>query len=146
MSKTLNQFMETYEKKTGDKFVRNARYEFFYIADKGFCEIGTTDKMVILNQVCGDGRFWKKFAEEIAKQAGFKAVGTWCVRKAIKAWIRLFGFKIVETEDLPNGLKRYHGVDEQGRKGLMSPAFVDNKHKGYFVTWQAGRCEDENNF
>ena len=48
MSNGLEKFIKTYEKKTGDKFVRDARYEFFYIADKGFCEIGTTDKMVIL--------------------------------------------------------------------------------------------------
>ena len=123
MSRTLEEWIKFYEEKTKEKFVRDKSYELFYLPDKGFCEIFVSGKMVVIKQLAGDGRFWKKFAEKIARRMDKKVCGSWFIRKELFAYIKLFGFKITETEKLPDGSKRYHGVDNLGRKGLMSPAF-----------------------
>ena len=137
MNKTLEEWIKFYETKTKEKFVRDENYELFYLPDKGFCEIAVSDKMVVIKQLAGDGRFWKKFAEEIARKMNKKVCGSWCVRKAVRAWIRFFGFRIESVEELPDGCKRYHCKDSQDKRGLMSPAYDNNdKHKAYFVTWE----------
>ena len=137
-TKTLPEWIELYNRKTPEPFKRDERFRLFFLPDKGFCEIGNTEKMIVINQLSGDGRFWKKFAEELARENRFKMCGTWCVRKQIKAWIRLFGFTVTETENFPDGLKRFKGIDENGRKGRMSPAYdgKTGEFKNYYVTWE----------
>ena len=135
--KTLLEWIELYNKKTPEPFKRDERFGLFYLPDKGFCEIGVTEKLAVINQLSGDGRFWKGIVEDLARKMNIKACGTICVRKAIKAWMRLFGFKIVETEDLPDGLKRYHCINDEGKKYLMSPAArFKNGEYCYYVTWE----------
>ena len=136
MNKSLEEWINFYEKKTGEKFVRDESYELFYLPDKGFCELAVGDKMIVIKQLSGDARFWKKFAEEIARQMQKKVCGTWFIRREVKAYIRLLGFKVERVETLPDGLERYYGVDKNGKKGLMSPAYKNGKQKEYFVTWE----------
>ena len=63
-TKTLPEWIELYNRKTPEPFKRDERFRLFFLPDKGFCEIGNTEKMIVINQLSGDGRFWKKFAEE----------------------------------------------------------------------------------
>ena len=136
--KTLEEWIAFYNRKaSGDKFNRDNRYELYYLPDKGFCEIGMTSDMVIINQLAGDARFWKNEATKLAQKLGYKMCGTWCVRREIAAYIRLFGYKIVFTDEVADGLKRYHCIHRKtGKKGLVSPAYKDGTIQAYFVTWE----------
>lgn len=135
---TLQEWIEKYNKKAPEPFKRNERFDLFFLPDKGFCEVGMTDDMVIIYQLCGDARFWRDKVSDMARKIGAKMCGTWCVRKEILAYIRLFGYKITHTEDLPDGLKRYHAIHKDtGKEGLVSPAFrFEGGEQAYFITWQ----------
>lgn len=137
-NKTLDEWIEFYNRKAGgDKFHRDERYAMYYLPDKGFCEIGATQDMVIIHQLAGDARFWRDKASDLAQKLGYKMCGTWCVRKEIKAYIRLFGYEIMTTEDLADGLKRYICRHKKTEKhGLVSPAYKDGDIQAYFVTWE----------
>ena len=106
MSKSLEEWRKIYEKKSGEKFVRDESYELFYLPEKGFCKIAVTEKMIVVNQVCGDGIFWKNFANEIARRMGLKIGKVYFVRKNPKAYIRLLGYRILEEKN-SQGFKDY---------------------------------------
>ena len=137
--KTLEEWIDFYNQKTPEKFVRDKRYELFFSPEKGFCEVGMTDNMMIIHQLAGDARYWEKRVRKAAKRIGLKMCGTWCVRKEILAYIRLFGYRVERTEELPDGLKRYFCRHKNtGKSGLASPAFYfkDNGAQAYFITWE----------
>lgn len=135
---TLTEWIAAYNKKTPDPFKRDERFGLFYVPDKGFAEIGQQGEMVIINQLAGDARFWKKAAENVARASGLKMGGTWCIRQEIKAYIRLFGYKVIAREELPDGLYRYHcRHKETGKQGLASPAFrYQSGEQAYYITWE----------
>ena len=135
---TFDEWVEKYNKKTPEPFKRDERFLLYFLPDKGFCEVGQTENMVIINQLCGDARFWKAKISEMARKIGIKKCGTWCIRQQVKAYIRLFGYKIVKTEDTADGLPRYYCIDKEGKEGLMSPAFryKSGGEQAYFVTWE----------
>ena len=134
---TLDEWIARYDKKTPEPFKRDERYNFFFLPDKGFCEVGRVGTLVVINQLAGDARFWKKHVTDMARETGAKACGTWCIRKAILAYIRLFGYRIYKTEETTDGRKRYYGIDDEGKKGLASPAFVyEDGTQAYFITWE----------
>lgn len=131
MSKTLEQWVALYNKKIPEGFKRDERFAFFYLSDKGFAEIGDTGKMMIINQVCGDLKFWRGVAEKMARHMKYSHAGTICIRP-ILPYIRLAGFEIERIEKTDGG-DRYFGFDKRtGQKGQASPA-----GKGtYYVTWE----------
>lgn len=135
---TLQEWIERYNKKTPEPFKRDERFELFYLPDKGFCEVGQDGDMVIIHQLCGDARFWKDKVSEMARKIGAKTCGTWCIRKEIKAYIRLFEYRIIEEELLPDGLRRYLCEHkDNGKEGLVSPAFrFKSGEQAYFITWE----------
>lgn len=138
MGKSFAEWVALYNKKTPEPYQRDERFELFYDAEHGFCEVGQSGKMMIINQLAGDGRFWKEKVSEAARAVGIHMCGTWCIRKAIRAYIRLFGYRIEWEEDV-GGLPRFHAKDAEGRKGLASPAFRYNdkdKTQAYFITWE----------
>lgn len=138
MKKTLEEWIEIYEKKAQVKYEPpDARVQRFYFADKGFAEIGASKNMVIIHQMSGDGKFWKHVAEIMAMERGINHLGTWCIRN-IEPYIRLFEVEIVETEDLGDGLKRYHGkFKDTGKSATFTPNFKAKNGKiGYLVTWE----------
>lgn len=136
MTRTLDEWISYYNRKTPEKFERDTRFELFFSPDKGFCEVGQSGKMLIINQLAGDGRFWKAKVSDAARAAGLHVCGTWCIRRNIRAYIRLFGYHVTWAEDL-GGLKRYHCKDADGRKGLASPAFrYNDETQAYFITWE----------
>lgn len=134
---TLEEWIAVYNKKSVEPWKYDDRYEFYFNMDKGFCEIGFTADMVIINQLCGDGRWWKENIDYMAECVGIHHGGTWCIRPQVKAYIRLFGYRIVEVEKLSDGAERYHCLDKNNKKGLVSPAFkYADGTQAYFVTWE----------
>lgn len=133
--KTLREWIERYNRKVPEGFKRDKRFALFYLPDKGFCELLATDKMLILGQVSGDGRYWKKYAEDCARELGLKVCGSHCTRREIAAYIKLFGFKVTDTED-KGGLKRYRCEDAQGYWGLVTECVIDGGRRAYYVTWE----------
>lgn len=129
---TLQEWIERYNAKVEWPFERDERFNLYYVPDKGFCEIGMKDDMVFINQLGGDGRFWKNAVDKMAKKLGIHTAGTQCLRKNIKAYIRLFGFRIDREEKLKDGASRYHCTDKKtGNWGLASPTTWDS----FFITW-----------
>lgn len=138
MKKTLEEWIEFYEKKAGVKYkAPDKRTTRFYFPDKGFAEIGVSKDIVIVHQLCGDAHFWKQVAEVLATEHGIHYLGTWCIRN-IKPYIRYFGVKIESTEDLGKGLTRYHGkFKDTGKIATFTPKFeAKNGNIGYLVTWE----------
>lgn len=135
---TLDEWVEFYEKKTGEKFERQGGWALFYFPERGFCQYRATEDMVIINQLCGDIHFWKDVAEVLAKERGFSHLGTWYIRRNVEAYARLLGFEIYKTENLSDGLKRYYGKNKStGKEGLASPAFrYESGRQAYFITWE----------
>lgn len=134
----LEEWIEFYEKKAGVKYEPpDQRAIRFYFPDKGFAEIGVTKNMVIVHQLCGDAHFWKQVAEVIAIEHGINHLGTWCIRN-IEPYIRYFGVEVESTEDLGEGLKRYHGkFKDTGKSAIFTPNFkAKNGNIGYLVTWE----------
>ncbi len=134
---TLEEWIAKYNEKTPEPFKRDERYSMFYLPDKGFCEVGRSGDLVVIHQLAGDARFWKKHVSDMARKIGVKVCGTWCVRKEILAYIRLFGYRIYKTEETGDGRKRYYGIDSEDKKGLASPAFTfADGTQAYFITWE----------
>ena len=136
--KTFNEWVCVYNAKTPEPFRRDERYVLFFRPDKGFCEIGQTQDMLIINQLCGNARYWKDTLDSVARKTNIKTAGTWCIRPAVLAYIRLFGYMVEHSEELPDGLRRYYCRHKiTGKQGLVSPAFkYKTGEQGYFVTWE----------
>ena len=70
---TLYEWIAFYNKKNpNDPFQPTDGFEFFFVADKGFCEIRLLGDMVILGQLAGDARFFKEKIEEAARKLGIR--------------------------------------------------------------------------
>lgn len=135
MNRTFEEWVEAYNKKVPEGFKRDIRFALFYLPDKGFCEITADDNMIIIGQTSGDGRFWRDFAEEMARKLNIKVCGTICARKESRAYIRLFGFK-VDKHDEENGLKRYYCTGKNGAWLVMTEFGLEDGRKHCYVTWE----------
>jgi len=137
--KTLDEWIAEYEKKTGKPFKRMNGFQLFYFPERGFCEIAvdTNNKIVVVYQLCGDGKFWRRLIEFLAMALRYPCCGTYCVRH-IKPYIRFWGYKIDRTEITGDNLERYHCSDKHGKKLTCSPAWRDNDtgELTYFMTWE----------
>ena len=142
MEKTFEEWVALYEKKTGVKFVRNKGFKMFFWPDRGFCEVGVLDNMVVAWQLCGEGKFWRQLLEAFADALNKPACGTVCVRH-IKPYIRFWGAKIKRTEITPTGQERYFCETDDGVKLQCSPAWVDDDtgEISYFMTWEVKKHE-----
>lgn len=137
MKRTLEEWIKIYEKKTGVKFEADPRAKLQFDAEKGFAEFGATDNQVVIGQLCGDAKYWKKVGEILARQLGLNHLGTFCIRK-IEPYIKLFNVEIDMTEEAGEGLSRYHGhFKDTGKKALFSP-YARNAAGNvvYLVTWE----------
>ena len=138
MKMTLDEWIAKYNSKTKEPFARDERYNFFFLPEKGFCEVGMTDNMYIINQLCGDARFWKGKVDDMARETDVKMCGTWCIRPEILAYIRLFGYKVLYQDILEDGAVKYTCIHrESGKKGWASPnyRYKDNNQQTYLITW-----------
>ena len=131
MNKTLEDWIALYNKKNYEEFTRDKRFELFYLPEKGFAEIVDTGKMIIVNQMCGEFKFWRDVVEQMSRNSRYKVAGTICIR-SILPYIRLAGFKIDRIEETNLG-DRYFCTDKRtGQKGQASPAGKDT----WFITWE----------
>lgn len=131
MNKTLEEWIDFYEKKTKEKFERDKRFELFYLPEKGFAEVVDTGKMLWVNQMCGEFKFWRAFVEKISKKCGYSHAGTFCIRH-IKAYIRMAGFVPYRIEETEQGNRYFCADKNTGQQGQASPA-----GKGtYYITWE----------
>lgn len=133
--KTLEEWIEFYNRKAPETFEHSDKFQLFYRPDKGFCEITCTDKIVAILQCAGDIRFWRHAAEEICKQVKLKNIGT-LVCRHIKPFIRVGGFRIYETEETPDGEIYYFKDTKTEQLGRAAPAWIsDEGNQIYFFTW-----------
>lgn len=136
----LDSWIKKYNAKTPEPFSRDLRYDFYFKPDKGFCELGMNidGDMIMMNQLCGDARYWRDLANKAAKACGIKRCGTICIRPEIRAYIRLFGYRITKEEKLSDELIRFHCINKEHKRALVSPAFYykDRGVQAHFVTWE----------
>lgn len=139
MNNTLDEYIKKYEQKTKDKFKPKEGFKLFYLPSRGFCEIGTTqdNSMLMIYQMCGDGKFWRDFATVFAQMLEIKKLGTICIRENIKAYIRFWGYKITKKEPLNDGSFIYYAENKEGKKARVSPVYLydDITRISYYVTW-----------
>lgn len=143
VSRTLGEWIKLYEEKTGDKVDLPKDYRLFYMAERGFAQMKPDDegKMLIINHVCGDGKFWHDVAELVAVQHGLTCLGTLCTRR-IKPYIRAFGWKIekrfcfISPDSNPGKVEyRYLCRDGIGRAVVITESGIDEKgNENYLVT------------
>lgn len=135
----LDEWIKKYEKKTNEKFEPHPGFKLFFLPERGFCEIkvDSEKKIVMIYQLCGDGKFWRDYGLLLAELTGCKHLGTICSRDNIKAYIRFWGYVVQKEEILEDGLKRYHCIEKNsGKKGLASPAWTDKETNktSYYIT------------
>lgn len=132
----MNKWIELYNKKVPAGFKRDERFTLFYSQKKGFAEIADTGKMVVVNQVCGDLKFWRKFTERLVRQLGYTHAGTITCRP-ILPFLRLSGVSVDDVEETEFG-NRYFFTDKRtAKKGRASPT----DEGSYCVTWEVGADE-----
>jgi len=133
-ARTLEEWADLYEKKTGEKLDRTKR-PTFYFPDKGFGVFVTDGDMIILREICGDGIFWRQIGEVLALERGFHKLGTICTRvKNIKAYFRGIGADITKEEVMEDNQIRYYLEDKHTKKtGRASPSIDGTK---YIITWE----------
>ena len=131
MSRTFEEWAALYDKKISGGFKRDERFALFYLPEKGFAEIGDSGKMIIVNQVCGELKFWRSVAEKLARRQGRTHLGTICLRP-ILPYMRLAGLKIIRTGETKYGERYFFEDKNTGQKGRASPA----DDGSYFITWE----------
>jgi len=131
MNRTLEQWIAQYNKKIPEGFKRDERFTLFYLPEKGFAEIMDSGKMIVINQLCGELKFWREFAEKLAKKIGYTHAGTLCIRN-IEPYLRLAGFIPYEIEDTAQGYRYFCRHKHTGQKGQASPAGKNT----YYITWE----------
>lgn len=131
MNKTFEEWVALYNRKVSSPFERDERFTLFYLPEKGFAEIADSGKIIIVNQACGELKYWRKLAENIAEQRGRSHLGTVCLRP-ILPYMRLAGLKIARTETTKFGTRYYFKDKQTGQKGRASPT----NEGSYFVTWE----------
>ena len=82
-AKTFDEWVEYYEQKTGDKYKCPNGYRVYYLPDRGFAQIARSGEMLLIYIICGDGKFWRDFAEVIATASGCKAMGSICTASLV---------------------------------------------------------------
>lgn len=143
MSKTLEEWIKIYNRKAKTEFKSDKNFRLIYNAEKGFCEISCDESKILVGAVSGDGKFWKSFAEKLARVSGKNFCGTTCVRREIRAYIRLFGHKIISVDENKN----LHGIltaDKDGNFAFLAEIVFENGEHGYRILWQVPKVVTEN--
>ena len=112
--KTLDEWIEYYEKHTGEAFKFKPNFAFFFQPEYGFCEYKAEDTGIYIWQLCGDLDYWIDKAYSVCQQFRLPAITAYIVRHP-KPFIRRLGFKITETENR-DGQIRYHAENKKGER------------------------------
>lgn len=128
---SMNKWIERYNKKIPEGFKRDERFALFYSPEKGFAEIGDSGKIIIVNQVCGELKYWRDVAEHIARKRGRSHICTFCLRP-ILPYMRLAGVKVNETLPTKFGEAYFFEDKSTWQKGYAKPA----SDGSYFIVWE----------
>jgi len=66
----LNEWISCYERKTGEVFRGWPYAAFAYDAVNGFCVFIQDGDVLLIGEVCGNGRYWLQFLTHKAKELG----------------------------------------------------------------------------
>lgn len=135
---TKEEWIKTYEEKTGDEHKLPDGFREKYLPDKGYCQYGvdTENGVLYIYEVCGDGKFWHDVGRLICLEKGLSRIATICTRN-LKPYIRLFGGKVTEEIVMKDGTLRLFGTNVDGRRFVAYPAWFDyekNKYAYYVIT------------
>ena len=139
MSKTLEDWIEIYNRKAKTEFKPDENFKLYFLPEKGFCEVTFDGDKILIGAVSGDGKFWKSLVEEVARQLGINFCGTTCVRREIRAYIRLFGHKIERIDENKN-LKGIYTIDKDGNRALLAETIFDDGKHGFKILWQVPKA------
>lgn len=109
---TLKEYIEFYDKHTGEPFMYQPGFSFFYSPEHGFCEYRFGNEGLYIWQMCGDLSYWIDIAYKLCQEVKCPSMTAFIVRHP-KPFIRRLGFRITETE-CKEGQYRYHAVNEKG--------------------------------
>ena len=142
---SLKQWADIYVAKTGDEIGLLPGFRTYYLPNRGFAcmKVDYESKMVIIDKVSGDGKFWRDMAEVCMAQANdLDVIATTCTRNLL-SYMRNFDAELLDTEIVEHpfsnkygkGLYRYLFQDSIGRAVLVSPRCQkENGEAEYWVT------------
>ncbi len=134
-ARTLQEWIDMYEKKTGDKAVLPEGFSLYWLPNRGFAEykIDENSGILMIYAVCGDGKFWRDLGELICRLNKLKCISTICTRN-VETYIRFWHWKIVEGQN-KDGKKRFVCRDELNRPVILTYKGADDKGEpAYWVT------------
>ena len=138
MKKTFEEWVEIYEKKSGDKHICPEGYVTLYEPVKGYAQykVNPEKSRLFIYETCGDGRYWYDKGVEICRDNGIPYLVTICTRR-IMPYLRLMGGKIKVKTIQPerhNGYK-IEGVNHLGKRFFCWPAWWDEEKQcnAYYV-------------
>lgn len=135
-AKTLEEWVELYTRKTGDKVDVPKGFSVNFLEERGFALIKAVpkDKMVMIYHMCGDARFWRDMAELAAVQSGMRYLAAICTRN-IEAYIKFWHWTIKEQQEI-DGQKRFICIDTLGRYVVITRKGFNDKtgEPDYWVT------------
>ena len=140
-AKSFDEWVEYYEQKTGDKYKCPNGYRVYYLPERGYSQMCRSGNMILVYGTCGDGQFWRDYAEVTANALGLDAIGTICTRPPLP-YIRFWGWRIERMEE-KDDFVRYYCKDKQGRRVILTPKHVeDNGDVTYWVTQYLKKKEE----
>lgn len=90
---TLKQWIEFYKKKSGEEVEIKPHATFLFDESKGFMQYSFSqvkgEKVLLIDEVCGDGKYWENEALRIAKENECKKLITTTSRN-LKAYQKRF--------------------------------------------------------
>lgn len=123
-AKSLKEWVTEYEEKTGDKFDVPVGFQLYWLPERGFASMKPDfeGKILVMWQVCGDGKFWRDTGELfVANAMNLECVAAICIRP-IRPYIRAFNWEILD-EQCVNEQYRFLCQDSAGRAIVIT-------HKG----------------
>lgn len=134
-SRSLKEWIDIYEKKTGEEVVFPKGFVTYWLPTRGFAQLkaDAKSKALDVHMVCGDIRFWHDMAKLMCIQNNLDCICTICTRD-VNAYMRIFNWGVAEEFNI-DGFKRFVCRDEAGCKVIISPKSVDEKGEiSYWVT------------
>lgn len=141
--RSLKQWIDFYEKKTGDKADLPFGYKLVYLAHRGFIVLhyDSIGKMIVAYEVCGDGTFWRDYCELLASENGAECIASICTRPVLP-YIKAFGWEVIKDE-VKDGHHRYHCQDAIGRLVILTYMGEGERCSHYYVTQYLNRKYSE---
>lgn len=133
--KTLQAWIDMYEKKTGDKAVLPEGFSLYWLPNRGFAEYKIDEKnnILLIYIICGDGKFWRDLGELICRLNHLKCISSILTRN-IEAYIRFWRWEIVKVQN-KDEKKRFICRDQLNRFVIITyKGADDNGSPAYWVT------------